>query len=675
DGRGVEVAYVYDGLNRKTEIFDVRDRDGTLISMGYDRSEGCDASLCQNGAGYMVLKRYPGGADFLGRDVRRRPFSLVRVIEGRTDTLGSRHDNADRLIERIYPDGRNLTYEYDDASRLTAIPGVLDSIEYEERGVVSQLAYRHGVTESRRYDARLQLHGYDVLGASGELLQALTVRRDRASNVTSVEDGAAETLKGPRSHVLDAWYRSVELTRDGAAESFAFDTIDNILRRRDITYAYDRAGSATAIGAEARRHDGAGHLLEGEGMSHDWDFLGRHALSEGSAGTVRSVYGADHLRVARHVGGEITHYVATDFEVRDGVSVIYPMVGRARVARLESTDFVGLWLTGGTVDISPLTAGEVFLRAPSADQEAWLTASARAVLSRGWPSLVGLHHDELGSVVLATGAFGEVTAGADGPVLGRRSFGHFGAEAVSTGFVDRRGFTGQEHEPTGLIRYAHRVLSPADGRWLSPDPAFQDLTEASLDRLPEAVARYSYVLNNPGTHVDPEGLKRKSAAAKAKAFGRTVKTKAKALKRQVGNRLAGLRRTIGNRLQRTFRPEAARRAAFQRREAAALEAFRQEIRAMPRPDSWRNRNYSLDSLESFSPLLSFGDRPRSGESLVTYRTSFFSAGGESTGSRPVSVDSTRAPELAVQYRRSFVSNAFARMRSSSGGTDSTGPNL
>ena len=51
-----------------------------------------------------------------------------------------------------------------------------------------------------------------------------------------------------------------------------------------------------------------------------------------------------------------------------------------------------------------------------------------------------------------------------------------------------------------LIPSATRELSPALGRWLTPDPLGGDVTN------PQSLNRYAYVLNNPTTLTDPLGL-------------------------------------------------------------------------------------------------------------------------------------------------------------------------
>jgi RHS repeat-associated protein len=63
-----------------------------------------------------------------------------------------------------------------------------------------------------------------------------------------------------------------------------------------------------------------------------------------------------------------------------------------------------------------------------------------------------------------------------------------------------RGYTGHEHlTPFGLINMNARLYDAALGRFLSPDPYIQDMTNS------QNYNRYSYCLNNPLKYTDPSG--------------------------------------------------------------------------------------------------------------------------------------------------------------------------
>ncbi len=110
-----------------------------------------------------------------------------------------------------------------------------------------------------------------------------------------------------------------------------------------------------------------------------------------------------------------------------------------------------------------------------------------------------LHTDALGTTGAVTDATGSVT---------RLYHEPFGAriEADGSAFTGplgdvRLGFTGHvADDDLGLVNMKWRIYSPAQRRFLSPDPGVSAPTSA------QAFNRYSYVGNNPLNFTDPSGL-------------------------------------------------------------------------------------------------------------------------------------------------------------------------
>ncbi len=66
-----------------------------------------------------------------------------------------------------------------------------------------------------------------------------------------------------------------------------------------------------------------------------------------------------------------------------------------------------------------------------------------------------------------------------------------------------RGFTGHEHlDQVGIIHMNGRIYDPTIGRFLQADPIIQDPYDT------QSLNRYSYVMNNPLSYVDPSGYSR-----------------------------------------------------------------------------------------------------------------------------------------------------------------------
>src|SRR5690606_10986023 len=128
-----------------------------------------------------------------------------------------------------------------------------------------------------------------------------------------------------------------------------------------------------------------------------------------------------------------------------------------------------------------------------------------------------LHLDHLGSVSAITGEDGDVLTAPDGAVIGYFSYEAFGnrrnpdpgrgsATKPAANTTDR-GYTGHKMlDGVNLIHMGGRVYDPAIGRFVSADPNIPHPYNS------QGYNRYSYVLNNPLSLVDPSGFVDEDAA-------------------------------------------------------------------------------------------------------------------------------------------------------------------
>jgi RHS repeat-associated protein len=93
--------------------------------------------------------------------------------------------------------------------------------------------------------------------------------------------------------------------------------------------------------------------------------------------------------------------------------------------------------------------------------------------------------------------------GTDNTKISQRRYTPFGAERGGTSGIwpttMTRGFVGGIKDNTGLINLGAREYDPANGRFISVDPAF-DTSD------PQSWSGYTYASNNPVTRSDPTGL-------------------------------------------------------------------------------------------------------------------------------------------------------------------------
>gem|GEM_PF-4446673 len=123
-------------------------------------------------------------------------------------------------------------------------------------------------------------------------------------------------------------------------------------------------------------------------------------------------------------------------------------------------------------------------------------------------TLIYLHSDHLGSVSVATNASGGVVSQQEYDPWGKVRSGGVTQTKVN--------YTGQKLDDTGLLYYHARIYDPGLGRFVSSDSnihgspilmvAFPKQGDGSKGPSnPQALNRYSYVLNNPVWYVDPSG--------------------------------------------------------------------------------------------------------------------------------------------------------------------------
>ncbi|MBG6211058.1 RHS repeat-associated protein [Labrenzia sp. EL_126] len=114
-----------------------------------------------------------------------------------------------------------------------------------------------------------------------------------------------------------------------------------------------------------------------------------------------------------------------------------------------------------------------------------------------------LHKDQLGSITRVTDNKGVVVSGYDYDPWGLKTqttFANKHKEDFALGSF-RRGFTGHEHlDNLNLIHMNGRVYDPTIARFVSADPNVQSPSYS------QNYDRYSYVLNNPLSFVDPTGF-------------------------------------------------------------------------------------------------------------------------------------------------------------------------
>ena len=299
--------------------------------------------------GYETQYSYNGEGDLesiLYGDGRRAEFSYhpLRKLQEIKDWLGSirvEWDDAGRMkkIQNqrgeeicytwgalgekeacLYPDGRKVSYEYDELGRLSRLTEGSREVlyQYDQEGRLCKKQYPEGLTSTYDYNA-LGLLSRLSYQQQGEVLEQYTYEYDQMGNKTSIRKNRnfqTQSVKdnGFYQYQYDALNRLVGVRKDRRLlRRYAYDAFGNRILKEDegssIHYHYNAADQMVSLkGAgrtEQREYDGRGNLT---------------AVARGQKVINRYHYGADNrLEEAVCADGRKAHYQYDGLGNRVGV--------------------------------------------------------------------------------------------------------------------------------------------------------------------------------------------------------------------------------------------------------------------------------------------------------------------------------------------------------------------
>ncbi|MFP3984111.1 MAG: phospholipase A2 [Desulfurivibrionaceae bacterium] len=473
---GSTINYEYDALGR---LLARNYPDGTETTFAYD-AEGKLVSAANQYISYHM--EY----DTLGR--------LTEITDSENRTISYSYDAAGNRVKMITPEGREVTYDYDDANRLNRIDsraGVFD-FDYNLSGRRTSLTYPNGVATSYTYDGKGNLT--EILtrggrGKKGNLLAAFTYTHDNVGNrLTRTAMDRHE--HGTRDEYdYDAVYQLLEalpVKLEGKdkplpnkAENFDYDPVGNRQHgpRENETYTYNRANQLLEGPKYDYQYDKNGNLTSKTGVndkdqyvswSYEYDYENRLVRVTEVENETTKVVSFKYDPFGRRIEKQVE-------DLQDGDSRTYTYV-------YDNEDII-LELLTKTDGRKEKTETSRYLHGPGIDEPL-------AMEQKG--DLYFYHADGLGSITSLTDIKGRVV----------QSY-----EYSSYGIPKHQGnrvkqpytYTGRElDKETGLYFYRARYYDPQLGRFISKDPIGFEGGDFNL---------YGYVQNNPVNLVDPTGLK------------------------------------------------------------------------------------------------------------------------------------------------------------------------
>ena len=398
--------------------------------------------------------------------------SRITLPEG---TLDLTYDAFGNVTRKLYSDGTNLNYSYDQRNLITSTDGVsitydandriVDSngltIARDDAGSVTSIIYAANKEVTYSYDCPCGLISSitDWLGGvttfqyddSGQLV---SIQRPNGVTMINTYDGDGRIIEISEAGSLS----TISLTRDGTGRIISavrnVPQASSIASVSDATLSFDSASQVASFS-----YDNMGRLTSDDQRSYTWNLASRlTSYTEGST-VVDFTYDGLGNRLSRTEMGTTRDYVWN-------YGLVVPSVSIER---------------DGVNDL------RYFIHAPNGE----LLYSIEAADN----SQRYYHFDEMGNTLFITDSGGNV--------IGAYDYSPYGTLLGSSGGLDNaltyQGKFGVRAEgSTGLYHMGARYYDSANARFISRDP----VTTIG----PKTANPYQYALANPLVFVDPLGL-------------------------------------------------------------------------------------------------------------------------------------------------------------------------
>ena len=499
DARGITTTFGYDELRRvRTKTYD----DGTPgVTYNYYPA-GASPKV-----GQLQSAVTTSGADVIAStvynnyDVLGRVLSSSHTIAGIQNpfTFGYEWWHNGGLQRLIYPTGRTVDYDMDDAGRIRKVytssrtyadlsDPVLNPAPYTPDGRIARMRLGNGLWETNDYQApgipstlrlgtsagandRMEIeYRFSPDQYNGNLLRQTTRRRVGGSAYEWVQ-----SFEAPDSYdSLNRLRRVSETTTAGStswSQTYGYDQFGNRwaypptgegLTSSDVhepTATSNFHASTNRLYIADSRYDTAGNQKYYAPYTLDYDSENRNLrMTSTSSGSATFVYDGDGRRVKK-IWAPYNALPITTYYIHNALG---------QLAMEYSTE--------------PATPGTVY---PFTD----MLGSTRAVTDASGTTVECYDYLPFGRYLGAqdnSRAIAQCFPNLSQPVTGRSP----------------QKFTGKERDSeTNLDFFGARYMSAAQGRFTSVDPSMESVVLQS----PQTWNRYSYTLNNPLRYIDPTG--------------------------------------------------------------------------------------------------------------------------------------------------------------------------
>lgn len=388
---------------------------------------------------------YPGGLG--GVNYTYNPFG--HITERRWDTGPVISDSYDSLGRLTASD--NVSIMYDNDSRIVMSNGL--AVARDTSGRITALTVTPGKTITYNYD-----------GVSGDLLSvtdwagvSTNIVRDTRSNISQIKRGNNLTTtfaydSQDRSSSIDHGFSSLQIMHNVDGQISSVNRLQALKPELPsaVSYTYDAADRILAFD-----YDALGRVIKDGTRSYTYDGASRLTRVVASSDVVYEYNGFGHI-VKRTEGGNTREYVWNH-------AGQFPVVSIIRDNGADTRYF------------SHTSGGQLLYSIDAVDN-----------------SRLYYHFDERGNTVALSNDAGEVVT--------TYAYGPYGSVTTSVETDNPFTFAGLYTviaDPLGFYHMQRRVMDPANGRFLTPEPIMPLIYPQN--------SVYGYAANDPINNIDPSG--------------------------------------------------------------------------------------------------------------------------------------------------------------------------
>lgn len=381
DNKGQIVNYTYDGINRlKTE--DHNNDEVPEVSYYYDQAHA-DHPEVENVKGYLSYVIDQSGMEFSSYDGQGNNKKIIKRISelpvGANEfTTEYYYDAMDRVYQMEYPDGEEITFDYNNRSLICSIPTIIDSVKYKASGVTDTLTYANDITCTYEYDPRNRQKTLESRNRYQQILQDMKYSYDGVNNILCIEDRRAQieatsSENRNQTFIYDDLYRLKKALGSGYGQiDFSYDAIGNMTSKGSpdiddslinlgsmeiggkVDGQYNRKATENPPGPHAvtstesgliYSYDKNGNIKSKKDTNTDsesiYEYDAKDRLIKVTVNDSISEYIYDYMgeRVVKKVTkGDVidkTIYVSKDYEIRNGEVYKYVAFHNRRVAMIK----------------------------------------------------------------------------------------------------------------------------------------------------------------------------------------------------------------------------------------------------------------------------------------------------------------------------------------------------